>query len=63
MAYDLDHKCTSHPDRRECPDAFIGEVRGGFGLLVHDGGSSVIEIAYCPWCGTKLPQIGDISDA
>jgi len=27
-----------------------------FGLLVQDGGSSFIEIYYCPWCGEKLPN-------
>ncbi|HZY17518.1 MAG TPA: hypothetical protein VFE82_03505 [Ramlibacter sp.] len=26
-----------------------------YGLIVHDGGSSAIAIAFCPWCGTKLP--------
>ena len=64
MAYDLDQVCDLHPDRAACPDALIGEVRGGFGLYVRDGedgyGGSVIEIAYCPWCGTTLPPIGDL---
>jgi hypothetical protein len=27
---------------------------GTYGIPIHDGGSSVIEITYCPWCGTKL---------
>jgi len=39
----------------------IAPLRGGFGLYVRDGeggyGSSVIEIAFCPWCGAKLPPI------
>ncbi|WP_423212808.1 DUF6980 family protein [Mycobacterium talmoniae] len=26
-----------------------------YGLLIHDGGASSLAIAYCPWCGTKLP--------
>jgi hypothetical protein len=30
----------------------------GYGLYVHDGGSSVIEILYCPWCGKKLLRSG-----
>jgi hypothetical protein len=42
----------------------IAPVRGGYGLYARDGedgyGGSVIEIAYCPWCGTKLPPIGEI---
>lgn len=27
-----------------------------YGILVLDGGSSVIEIHYCPWCGARLPE-------
>lgn len=60
MAYDLHQVCNHHPDRNECPDALIAEVRGGFGLIIHDGSSSTIEIAFCPWCGTNLPPIGDL---
>ncbi len=61
MAADLRHRCDAHPDRRGCPDVFIAEVSGGYGLIVHDGGSSVIEIGFCPWCGTKLPPIDDLN--
>ena len=60
MAYDLGQSCDHHPDRYDCPDALIAEVRGGFGLIVHDGASSVIEITFCPWCGKKLPEIQPI---
>lgn len=64
MAHDLNQTCAIHADRAACPDAMIAPVRGGFGLYVRDGedgyGSSVIEIGYCPWCGTKLPAIGTI---
>jgi hypothetical protein len=44
-----------HADRTDCPDAFVTEMNGGYGLMVHDGGSSAIEIAFCPWCGARLP--------
>ncbi len=27
-----------------------------YGIPIYDGGSSVIVINYCPWCGTKLPE-------
>jgi hypothetical protein len=57
MAVDLQHKCDVHSDRFECPDAFISSTRGGYGLMIHDGGHSVIEISFCPWCGSKLPPI------
>lgn len=26
-----------------------------YGIQIHDGGSSFIQIDYCPWCGAKLP--------
>ena len=60
MAHDLTQMCDQHTKRADCPDAMIDEVRGGFGLIVHDGGGSVIEIAFCPWCGASLPPIGDL---
>jgi len=25
-----------------------------YGIPIHDGGSSYIQITFCPWCGTKL---------
>lgn len=60
MGLDLSSVCPTHQDRQDCADAFIAEVRGGYGLMVHDGGSSVIEIGFCPWCGTQLPSIGEL---
>ena len=27
---------------------------GTYGIPIHDGGSSIIEIKYCPWCGETL---------
>lgn len=67
MAYDLDQTCDLHADRAACPDAMIARVRGGFGLYVRDGedgyATSTIEIAHCPWCGTKLPPIGDFDES
>ena len=60
MAADLNQACPQHADRSECPDALVDHVRGGYGIIVHNVGSSVIEIAFCPWCGAKLPPIGDL---
>jgi hypothetical protein len=42
-----------HPDRVDCPDAFIADMNGGYGLMVHDGGSSAVKI-FCLWCGASL---------
>lgn len=60
MKFDLDQTCDQHTDRFDCPDNLIAQVRGGFGLIVHDGSGSAIEISYCPWCGSALPPIGDL---
>lgn len=60
MAYDLNQTCSQHADRSDCPDALIDQVRGGYGIIVHDGGGSVIGIAFCPWCGARLPPIRDL---
>jgi Domain of unknown function (DUF6980) len=57
MAFDLNRTCRHHANRFDCPDALIAEMRGGFGIIVHDGGSSVIRIDFCPWCGANLPQM------
>jgi predicted RNA-binding Zn-ribbon protein involved in translation (DUF1610 family) len=58
MDYDLNQTCRVHDSRYACPDALIGLVRGVYGLIIHDGGSSVIEINYCPWCGASLLKSG-----
>ena len=60
MKYDLQQVCDVHRDRFDCPDALVAEENGTYGLIVHDGGRSTIAIAYCPWCGTKLPTEEDV---
>lgn len=62
MEYDLSQRCEQHADRNDCPDALISTVQGGYGIIVHDGGNSVIKIAFCPWCGSKLPPIGALDE-
>jgi hypothetical protein len=59
MHQQVTRTCDRHPDRFDCPDCLIhySERTGGYGIIVHDGGRSFIRIAFCPWCGTKLPDI------
>ncbi|WP_088367765.1 DUF6980 family protein [Sphingomonas dokdonensis] len=57
MADDLNRSCAVHSDRLDCPDSFVTEMNGGYGLMVHDGGCSAIEIGFCPWCGASLPPM------
>jgi hypothetical protein len=62
MDYDLSRKCEAHETRADCPDALVAAVEGGYGLIVHDGGSSVVEINFCLWCGSRLPRIGQLAE-
>lgn len=57
MRSNVESNCEQHPNRYECPDALVDfwPVSQTYGLMIHDGGASVIVIFYCPWCGTKLP--------
>ncbi|GLV52262.1 hypothetical protein TBS_28280 [Thermobispora bispora] len=51
-------RCAEHDDPFDCPDAVvIFDARfQEYGLIVRDGGRSFIEIHYCPWCGSRLPE-------
>jgi hypothetical protein len=59
MAIQLGEQCGTHESRYDCPDSLIQRVRGGYGLIVL-GTQSVVEIAFCPWCGARLPPIEDL---
>ncbi len=52
----MNYRCDIHPDPFECPDNLVFHRAGTFGLYVHDGASSYVTIAFCPWCGTELPK-------
>ena len=51
--------CDVHTDRFDCPDCLVhySESRNSYGLIIlNEAGGGVISIAYCPWCGAKLPE-------
>ena len=58
MRQQVEWVCERHPDRFDCPDCLVhyAAVLREYGLIVHDGGSSVVRIEFCPWCGAKLPE-------
>ena len=58
MNNNLTLNCEVHTDIFECPDVLINYIPkfDEYGLIIHDGGNSVIAISYCPWCSTKLPD-------
>jgi len=62
MRADLTRLCSIHARREDCPDALIAVFGDSYGLYVHDGGSSVIAISFCPWCGQRLPATDDLPE-
>jgi hypothetical protein len=57
MGRQLHWACVEHDDPTECPDSLVARLPDGqFGLRVHDGGSSIIPIKVCPWCG-RPPEL------
>ncbi|MDX8361787.1 DUF6980 family protein [Cytobacillus sp. IB215316] len=58
MTHYVNFKCKQHPNIFDCPDSLIHytENLDEYGLIIHDGGTSVLTIYYCPWCGNKLPE-------
>lgn len=56
MNYQVNFNCDTHDNPFECPDKiiFLDEKDNDYGLIIHDGGSSIIGIEFCPWCGSKL---------
>jgi hypothetical protein len=52
----VEEQCAAHDDPYDCPDVVVvWSDKGYFALPIHDGGSSHIVIAFCPWCGQRLP--------
>lgn len=50
--------CPDHAQPWECSDILLAYSAkfNEYGIVVHDGGSSSVQIFYCPWCGAALPQ-------
>jgi hypothetical protein len=61
MERNAEPNCSEHPNPRDRPAALVRTLGAGYGLIVHGKGGSVIEIAFCPWCGAGLPPMQDIS--
>lgn len=46
------------PEDEDDPDIIMlyNEIFDEYGIPIYDGGTSVISIDFCPWCGNKLPS-------
>lgn len=58
MEYHSKHNCIEHENKYDCPDSLIdfNEQSKNYILIIHDGGTSGIEIKFCPWCGKNLKK-------
>jgi hypothetical protein len=58
MRLEAERSCDDGTDRYTCPDALIDYVLkfDEYGIIVHDGGGSMVQIMFCPWCGATLPD-------
>lgn len=58
MRREVERVCDEHPNRWDCPDCLLQYSRRfrEYGLIVHNGSTSVARIRFCPWCGGKLPD-------
>jgi hypothetical protein len=58
MRTELTRNCGEGVDRFRCPDTLVAYTQkyDEYGMIVHDGGSSVVQILFCPWCGARLPE-------
>ena len=56
MDFDLRQTCRMHRDPLDCADhlVYYAPHLKEYGLIVHDGGQSIVTIHYCPWCGADL---------
>lgn len=62
MRYNVERTCDVHADRFDCPDCLVhyDKSSNSYGLIIlNEAGGGTISIAYCPWCGTKLPERAD----
>lgn len=44
MLKNLNHKCKDHPSIYDCPDALLDRYGDNVGIIIHDGGSSMVRI-------------------
>lgn len=63
MKSQLEFKCDTHSNLLDCPDVIL--LRIGANQIVfpiRDGGSSFINLQYCPWCGTSKHKLAISKD-
>ncbi len=58
MSFQVNKSCDQHSDRWDCGDSVVVYLPyfDEYGLPLRDGGTSMILVQHCPFCGTELPQ-------
>lgn len=58
MKYYLELNCDGTQKNIKSSDQIViyEQKFDEYGIVIHDGGDSYIEIKYCPWCGKELPK-------
>lgn len=58
MDFELAKTCSHGHERDECVDSLIKYIPkfDEYGIIIHDGGTAMSLIQFCPWCGSKLPS-------
>ena len=58
MKVQCSNECDIDHGDLGCPDEVMRRFGKGknawFGIPIHDGGTSGIQIAFCPWCGVRV---------
>ena len=51
-------ECEHHPDPFDCPEVLVvyNAKFDEYGMPIRDGGSSVMKMRFCPWCGVQMPE-------
>ena len=57
LKYHLNNKCDVHDNEFDCCDhlLYYSPVYDEYGIIIHDGGSSYMQINFCPFCGHMFP--------
>ncbi|WP_080516697.1 DUF6980 family protein [Teredinibacter turnerae] len=54
IAYHVTAGLADNIDPWDDPDIVLVKTSHGYGIPIRDGGSSMIKVENCPWCGIKI---------
>jgi uncharacterized protein DUF6980 len=60
MDLDLNYRCDRRANRNDCPDTLVKVIQNRYFLIVHDGGSSGVEINFARGAGTNCREVNAV---